>query len=645
MPTERIADRLRAAADGATPPVETDTTRRLAGLLGQVDGLLTRMSDAELSWAEWISAVAPENRASARNLVHYWAIRQFDLRELQTSLAVFGLSSLGRSESHVQATLSAVRSAISAIVGGRWQPPAPSAVPVQEGAEILRHHTLELLGPQPPHRVARIMVTLPSEAATNADLVRELVNRGMNIARINCAHDDPQAWRAMAHHVRDAAARAGETCLVAMDLAGPKLRTGPLEPGPRVIKLRPRRNVRGQVVVPARAWLTSTEEPVPPPKPRMAVVTVARTWLTNRAAGDVLALRDARRSRRRLTLGAVDHPAWGGFLLTARKTTYLETGIELHAEGGGSAEVGPLPETEQSLVLRAGDLLQLTRDCSPALVDGGQTIPRIGCTLPEAFDHAQPGDAVHFDDGKISGRVLSVDHDVLTVRIDHPAQGEARLKAGKGINMPDTDLPISAITDRDIADLSVVAELADLLDMSFVGTPADVERLLGELDRLGGDRLGIVLKIETRRAFEHLPQLLLTAMRRARVGVMIARGDLAVECGYERMAELQEEILWLCEAAHLPVIWATQVLEQLAKTGRPSRAEISDAAMSERAECVMLNKGPYLNDAVTLLDDIMRRMAEHYYKKNALLRPLRSWPAARPERLDDDPGGAFGPAS
>ena len=137
--------------------------------------------------------------------------------------------------------------------------------------------------------------------------------------------------------------------------------------------------------------------------------------------------------------------------------------------------------------------------------------------------------------------------------------------------------------------------------------------------------LGVVLKIETRRAFERLPQLLLTAMRRPRVGVMIARGDLAVEVGYERLAELQEEILWLCEAAHLPVIWATQVLEQLAKSGLPSRAEISDAAMGERAECVMLNKGPHIEDAVVVLDDILCRMAEHHYKKNALLRQLHSW--------------------
>ena len=168
-------------------------------------------------------------------------------------------------------------------------------------------------------------------------------------------------------------------------------------------------------------------------------------------------------------------------------------------------------------------------------------------------------------------------------------------------------------------------DIADLVDLSFVRESDDVTTLFDALARMGGDHLGLVLKIETQRAFEQLPQLILTAMAHPRVGVMIARGDLAVESGYERMAELQEETLWLCEAGHLPVIWATQVLEQLAKTGRPSRAEISDAAMSERAECVMLNKGPYICDAVVALDDILCRMADHHYKKSALLPRLRSW--------------------
>ena len=83
--------------------------------------------------------------------------------------------------------------------------------------------------------------------------------------------------------------------------------------------------------------------------------------------------------------------------------------------------------------------------------------------------------------------------------------------------------------------------------------------------------------------------------------------------------------MWLCEAAHLPVIWATQVLDQMARSGQPSRAEVTDAAMGGRAECVMLNKGAHVVDAVVTLDEILRRMSAHHYKKNALMRPLRSW--------------------
>jgi pyruvate kinase len=103
---------------------------------------------------------------------------------------------------------------------------------------------------------------------------------------------------------------------------------------------------------------------------------------------------------------------------------------------------------------------------------------------------------------------------------------------------------------------------------------------------------------------------------------MIARGDLAVECGWESLAELQEDILWLCEAAQVPVIWATQVLEREAKKGQPSRAEISDAAMSQRADCVMLNKGPHIIATIRMLDNILRRMQGHQYIKTTQLRKL-----------------------
>jgi len=188
------------------------TDSELVRLLGQLDDLLESLEAAEPEWADWLVAVAPEYRASARNMVHYWAIRQYDLRELQSRLGAFGLSSLGRSEPHVEATLRLVRSAVVAMLEDTWRPPEPAAVSAEEGRELLRRRAVELLGPAPAGRETRIMVTLPSSAATDLDLVRGLVERGMNIARINCAHDDADAWRAMARHVRDASAATGRSC-------------------------------------------------------------------------------------------------------------------------------------------------------------------------------------------------------------------------------------------------------------------------------------------------------------------------------------------------------------------------------------------------------------------------------------------------
>jgi pyruvate kinase len=111
-------------------------------------------------------------------------------------------------------------------------------------------------------------------------------------------------------------------------------------------------------------------------------------------------------------------------------------------------------------------------------------------------------------------------------------------------------------------------------------------------------------------------------MHDANLGVMIARGDLAVEIGFERLSEIQQEILWICEAAHVPVIWATQVLETMNKTGFATRSEISDASMGIMAECVMLNKGPFVVKTVETLADILKRLSGHMDKKRYINRPL-----------------------
>jgi pyruvate kinase len=244
------------------------------------------------------------------------------------------------------------------------------------------------------------------------------------------------------------------------------------------------------------------------------------------------------------------------------------------------------------------------------------------CSLEAVFQGVKPGERIFFDDGKIAGVINKVTPECLDIGILQVVGGSARLRDEKGLNLPDSHLLLPAISAKDLEDLAFAIKHADMVAMSFVQRVEDVRQLVAELHRLGKPKLGIVLKIETQRAFADLPALLLEAMKHYPVAVMVARGDLGVEVGFERLAEVQEEILWLCEAAHVPVIWATQVLESLAKGGMPSRAEVTDAAISGRAECVMLNKGPYIEQTLEFLCNVLNRMEAHHQKKTSMLRRL-----------------------
>jgi pyruvate kinase len=266
----------------------------------------------------------------------------------------------------------------------------------------------------------------------------------------------------------------------------------------------------------------------------------------------------------------------------------------------------------------------------------------VSCTLPDALARVGVGERAWLDDGKIGGRVRRVSAGDVEIEIVHAAPAGSKLHADRGINFPDSDLQLPALTNKDLDDLPFVAAHADIVGLSWVQCAEDVLELQARLRGLGAEHIGIMLKIETRQAFERLPELLLAAMRDRAVGVMIARGDLAVECGWEHLAEVQEQILWVCEAAHVPVVWATQVLESLAKNGLPSRAEITDAAMGVRAECVMLNKGTHIGEAIRVLDRILQRMGTHQSKKTSRLARLGAWSGYEVRRLgraDQGPRG------
>ncbi len=474
------------------------------------------------------------------------------------------------------------------------------------------------------------MVTMPSEAASDRNLVRDFLDRGMNIMRINCAHDSVEEWLRMVENLRAAQEETGKACKVAFDLAGPKLRTGPLAPSPGVIRWKPLRNKLGQVVTPAYVAFYNDKYSS---EGDTIAIPVKGFIFRHARAGDVIELTDTRGRERTLHVVEVDESCC---VCTNDRTGYVMEGTKLRLlrekERLCEDEVDTLPEVEYALSLSVGDDLLLT----PAEVPGkaaeeneGEIVyqpAQIGCSLSAVFADGQPGERIFFDDGKIEGVIRSVhkgDTDPrLQVKITSAAKGTAKLRAEKGINLPDTKLNISALTPKDREDLEFAIEYGDLVSLSFVRRPEDVTELIRELDRLGATETGIILKIENRRAIEALPQILLTAMGRPITAVMVARGDLGVEIGFERMAEIQEQILWICEAAHVPVIWATQVLESLVKRGLPSRAEVTDAAMSGRAECVMLNKGPHILLALDFLCDVLGRMQGHQTKKSALMRKL-----------------------
>lgn len=598
-------------------------------LIAKLGKIRSSLIEHEADSRDRMARVHPAYRKSAHNLLHYLALRRHDIRMLQDDLATLGLSSLGRTESHVMSTVDAVLNALHHLAGRQSEaPPASEYAGFREGKSLLAAHTDALLGPSPAHRSVRIMVTMSTEAADDYSLVRDLVSNGMNCMRINCAHDTPEIWSRMVDHLERARLELGKPCRILMDLAGPKLRTANVEPGPQVVVWHPHRDSLGRVIEPARIWLTAAGSRRTMPPDADAALPVTKEWLAEVKPGERIHFKDARGKRR--ILEVVGHSDAGRWALCSQTAYVTPDTILLRVDVAGGANrearVGALPHLDQGIVLHKGDFLRVTRESLAGQAPSGEFDAKapetISCTLAEVFSQVLPGQSIWFDDGKIGGIVRDVEPDALQVEITHAKLKGDNLGSDKGINLPDTDIQLPALTPKDLEDLGFVVRHADLVGLSFVRQERDIHQLQSELRKLDGNHLGVVLKIETKQAFERLPNLILAAMQQHPAGIMIARGDLAVECGYERLAEVQEEILWICEAAHMPVIWATQVLESLAKKGQPSRAEITDAAMGERAECVMLNKGPHIVAAVQALDDILRRMEDHQSKKSSRLRPL-----------------------
>jgi pyruvate kinase len=444
-----------------------------------------------------------EQHDSARNLIYYLALRNEDIRELQDLLHVYGLSSLASSESHILSQLQA----ISERLGREYKEEELDVCTYPFSKLKIGEKSRLLFGPKKENNIPYLMVTFDSGFANDYAMIKNLLQNGMNVARINCAHDEEPTWSKMINQIRKACTATGLDCKIYMDLAGPKIRTKLLGKG----KKKGRAKIQeGQLI-----------------------------WLS-------------------------------------------ETGGDFDKE---DVVISP---NEEGII--------------PML---------------------KKGDRVFIDDGLIRCVVEKIKKDRVGIRIIRISSSKGQIKAEKGINFPDTALNIPSLTEFDKRCLPFIYENADLIGYSFVKSKEDIRQLRSELKKLGETCPSLIIKIETPEAVKNLPSLLLEGMKEKALGLMIARGDLAVEIGFERMGEIQEEILWICEAAHIPVVWATQVLESLHKVGMATRSEITDAGHAALAECVMINKGEYTIEVMETLRDIIQRASTHRIKKRFTFRPLK----------------------
>ena len=572
---------------------------------------------------------------SAINLGHYLAMRQFDLRHLQDRLAQSALTSLGRAEASVLSTFDILIDILQRSTDKKYVSSQNniSAQSFNRGQLLLKQHTKELFGSSHGQGKAHVMVTLATEAAWDYALIKALFEKGMTCARINCAHDDPDVWDAMIKNIRRAEMEIGLSCRVLMDLAGHKIRTADITLGPAVHHIKAEKDPSGKVLAPAYLLLSSDLNSTSADKAlfRVGIPKVAAKHLE---PGQLLGFIDNQNKSRQLKVQKkLSEHDW---LVSSDKSAYLVSGctinvIKKHKHKKHSQEdtfqLGEFKGAPLEIRVFKKQLLLLTTEDSlgkSAEYQGDRLLhpAQIGCTLSSAIAKLKVGQQVWIDDGKLGAVVQDITEQGALLLVTVAKPSGVRILSDKGINFPEAVLDLPPLTEKDLTDLDFVCANADLVGFSFVETLAGMEFLINELAKRNSSAMPIIAKIETNLAVKNLPEIILGTIGRHYLGIMIARGDLAVELGSARLAEIQEELLWLCEAAHVPVIWATQVLESIAKKGTRSRPEFTDAAMAVRAECVMLNKGPYIVDAIEALVNVMVRMHEHQRKKFSRLRAL-----------------------
>lgn len=579
------------------------------------------------------------NYKSLLNLKQYLKLRSKDRTKLQEKLFLLSLTSLGRSYAHVGGSVDTLYQQLNSSIGGadisKKGMESFTHLSIKEAIELASRNSTLLFGGKVSSKLSQqstaIMVTLPSNAADNdGKLIIDLANAGVNAFRINTAHDDATVWNAMAKVIANINLSRDEhkKIKIFVDLAGPKIRTGKI------------RELDIPIVIGSNKfnkeihiYFSKDMETIPESensvtlKKEPAKIVLSKKFYKNIKKDSVLNIIDANKKKASLTVFEINDTYAKAYI---NKKVYLDDTAKVYKKKK-SDSIYNIKQQVEPIRLFVGDTLNISEDnllghaaiynekdqlLEPAL---------ISCSFKGIAKHIKIGEKIFIDDGKIGLEVIEINDSIITTKVTIAKVKGTLLKEEKGINFPDTHVQTAALTDVDRINAVSVMGFADVFSLSFTQEAQDVIDLQNLLMENGHSDIGIVTKIETAKAVKNMPEILEELLNWGKSGVMIARGDLAIEVGFQNLAHIQEALLDICVAAHIPVIWATQVLESQMKTNLPSRAEITDAAMSGRAECVMLNKGAFATDTIGVLIHILDDMHLIFKKNRQLLSKELLW--------------------
>jgi pyruvate kinase len=561
---------------------------------------------------------------SLDNLLCYLVLREQNLSALQIRLSEEGLASLAMSESYILFSIEHVLRHFGI------KPVNTSSlhkIDPYRGRLLMILRSKLMFGLMHNERNTHIMVTVDSSDIYQYELIEQLLENGMDIARINCAHNTVREWKLLVDTLRGVEDQLlqngkmeGRRCKILMDLGGPKIRTGPMELKVRPLQISSPKDIHGRPMRLVEGFLdseASETEVFNLERTTLSTFVIAISKINYGGLGGLkigqrITFKDARDGRPRI-LTVLERISPTRVRIGLEHTAFLKEGIKLECQITDSDNdrkcsftVGVTKPQPIEIGVEAGNLLRLYRD--KRLGHGGDSnrlngdAAGISCTYPHILDQVKVGHRVFIDDGKIEAVVRSSKADYLELEIVSPHGIIAKIKSNKGMNFPDSGIKTPALTQEDIKNLDFIVENADMVGLSFVHGPQDICDLHKELTKRNRPDMGIVAKIETSDSVHNLARTVIAGLDLPRFAVLIARGDLAVEVGFENLAFIQEDIFCLCEAAHIPVILATQILESLTESGLRSRPEIADALiMGQRAECVMLSNGPNILEAVRTL--------------------------------------------